>query len=177
MKLALILTNDWELFGDGSGDYFEVQQKPLLEFLDLADAYSAKITLMAEVMQQFAHKEHGFSEIAQAWEQAVLRTISAGSDVQLHIHPQWLDSIRTPESWVLNYDNWVLGKLEPEIIYKLLSDGKNYLENIIRSVKPDYNCNIFRAGAYCIEPSKNVVEILTKLNFKVDTSVTKGMAT
>ena len=32
VKLGLIISNDWELFGDGSGDYFKIQvkdQKPM----------------------------------------------------------------------------------------------------------------------------------------------------
>jgi len=52
MKLALILTNDWELFGDGSGDYFEIQHKPLEELLDTVEDHGAKLTVMAEVGQQ-----------------------------------------------------------------------------------------------------------------------------
>jgi hypothetical protein len=44
MRLGLVLTNDWELYGDGSGDYFEVQERPLRSLLRAAEDYGAKIT-------------------------------------------------------------------------------------------------------------------------------------
>ena len=64
MNLGLIITNDWEVFGDGSGDYFELQHKPLEALLKVVEEYGAKLTVMAEVGQQWAHqtlrnKSHG----------------------------------------------------------------------------------------------------------------------
>ena len=44
MKIGLVLTNDWELFGDGSGDYYELQYKPLEDLLKILKEYEAKIT-------------------------------------------------------------------------------------------------------------------------------------
>lgn len=179
MKLALILTNDWELFGDGSGDFFDVQAKPLIEFLDIAEKYNAKMTLMADVMQQFVFKEQTTEKahlIASEWERLVRETIVQGSDVQLHIHSQWVGAKNIEgNSPQLNMEHWSIASLDEKTISSIISKGKKYLEDTIRVVKPDYNCTAFRAGAYCIEPSSKVIPALKINGFECDTSVTKHL--
>ena len=56
MKIGLVFINDWELFGDGSGDYFKIQHQPLLELLDTVELHGARLTVMAEVAQQWAYR-------------------------------------------------------------------------------------------------------------------------
>ena len=52
MRFRIILTNDWELFGNGRGDYFEIQHNPLKELMEVISVYDAKLTIFAEVAQQ-----------------------------------------------------------------------------------------------------------------------------
>lgn len=180
MKIGLVLTNDWELFGDGSGCMFDLQIAPLSEFLDLSDQYGVKITLMAEVMQQFAFKKYSehnkeFCKIITGWEEAVRETVLSGSDVQLHIHPQWHNAEYIDGKWILDMSKWSIGKIPHTLSDSLIRHGKKYLEDLIRNVKSDYNCIAFRAGAYCIEPSEQIIMSLLDSELKLDTSVTKGM--
>ncbi len=182
MKLALVLTNDWELFGDGSGDYFELQHNPTLDLLKVLKDHNAKITLMAEVAQQFGFhslvKEHKWAnEITNAWESIVKQTVSEGNDVQLHYHPQWINAFYEHSKWFLSDKHWSIAKLESNEISNILSKGKSYLEKVIKEVNKDYKCIAFRAGAYYIEPSSNVIKPLEELGIKCDTSVTKGLYT
>ncbi len=180
MKLGLIFTNDWELFGDGSGDYFEIQGKPLENLIQLSVDYNAKFTVMAEVMQQFAHKElaskHQFAkDISEHWEAVLKKTVKHGNDVQLHIHPQWIGAEYQKAKWQLKMDNWATSSVEPIKLNEIISSGKNYLNELLTPINPKYNCNCFRAGAYCIQPEVNVVKALKNNQFIADTSVTKGM--
>ena len=180
MKIGLAFTNDWELFGDGSGDYFEIQHNPLKDFLDVADTYGAKLTLMAEVMQQFGMKEHidrdfSFQEITLYWENIVRETISRGHDVQLHIHPQWIGANYSGGNWKLDMSKSRIADLDEKTIDRLISDGKNYLEEIIKKDNPNYKCIAFRAGGYYIEPAELVIKALEKNDIFYDTSVTKGI--
>lgn len=179
MKLGLVLTNDWELFGDGSGDYFDVQHNPSLNMLDLLNEYDAKMTLFAEVGQQWGFQsligQHESAEkIVNDWENLIRKYYTSGHDVQLHIHPQWTDGSYINNQWQLNDKNWSIGKLKADEKYSLLKRGKEYLEQVVSQVDNEYKCNIFRAGAYYIEPSSEVISSLDKLGFLADTSVTKG---
>src|SRR5262245_19077263 len=158
MRLGLILTNDWELFGDGSGDYFEIQHRPLEDLLGVFAKYNAKLTVMAEVGQQWAHQRIGDREpwarnVVEAWESILKKTIRNKHEVQLHLHPQWLDAEYKDNKWQVNLDNWAVSSLPSETTGKIFKKGKLYLENILKPVAPSYECIAFRAGAYCIQPS------------------------
>jgi len=180
MKLAIVLTNDWELFGDGSGNYFEIQHKPLENLLEVITAHGAKLTVMAEVAQQWAFKKIAndidyFSRAAFSWEALVKKTIELGSDVQLHLHPQWLNARWQNGKWKLNFDNWATSNLEPELLEDTLINGKKYLEDLLKPINRQYECIAFRAGAYCIQPSKIVIDKLIRTGFVCDSSVQKGL--
>ncbi|ETW93306.1 MAG: hypothetical protein ETSY1_39815 [Candidatus Entotheonella factor] len=180
MKLGLIISNDWELFGDGSGNYFEVQHRPLEALLQTVEDHGAPLTVMAEVAQQWAHQRIAphtpwARDVVAAWEAILQETVARGSDVQLHLHPQWLQARYEQDAWQVDYDQWAIGDLEPTHVEAVLREGKHYLERLLQPVQADYECIAFRAGAYCIEPSHNVIPSLQKLGFLCDSSVTKGL--
>ncbi|MFW6232496.1 MAG: hypothetical protein ACOC4D_00490, partial [Bacteroidota bacterium] len=179
-KIALILTNDWELYGDGSGDYFEVQHKPLENTLELLRKYGANISVMAEVLQQLTFKdfgvEHHFArEASQAWEDIIRSTVRQGSDVQLHLHPQWKDAEFGNGRWKLSMRYWKLSSLSEMNIIALMLKGKNYLESLLKPQDHLYRCTFFRAGNYCLQPSDKVIRAMKAAGLKYDTSVTKGL--
>ena len=141
MKIALVMTNDWELFGDGSGDYFSLQHQPLLNLLEMLKEYNAKITIMAEVCQQFAFNQlandHEFAKnISKSWESILKKVISYKSDVQLHIHPQWLGFKYHNDSFHLNMNNWSLADHSLDTINTLITTGKEYLEFTLQKEFP-----------------------------------------
>jgi hypothetical protein len=180
MKLGLIISNDWELYGDGSGDYFEIQYRPLQALLDRVETYGAKLTVMAEVGQQWAHKkisekESGAREIVDSWESILMDTVKRKNDVQLHLHPQWLNAEYKNKKWNLDFNYWAISRLPEAKIEKVLEEGKQYLDSLLKPINPDYECIAFRAGAYCIEPSQVVIQKLLKSGIICDTSVSKGM--
>ena len=179
-KLGLILTNDWELYGDGSGDYFELQHKPLQELLKTVEGHGAKLTIMAEVGQQWAHQriseqEAWAREIADCWESILKETIQRKHDVQLHLHPQWLNAKYENNKWNVDLSQWAIPSLPDSTIEKVLKDGKQYLDSLLQPVAPNYECIAFRAGDYCLQPSRAVIHGLLQAGILCDSSVTKGM--
>lgn len=180
MRLGLIFSNDWELFGDGSGDYWEIQHRRLRQLLDAAAEFGARITVMAEIGQQWAHRRLGEQEswareIADAWDRTLVDTLQQGSDVQLHLHPQWLGARWSEGKWQLNFEHWALPSLGGRQIVDVLQQGKRYLESLLQPVRPAYRTVLFRAGAFCIEPAEQAITALRAAGFLADTSVTKGL--
>jgi len=180
MKLGLIISNDWELFGDGSGDYFDVQHHPLKALLQTVEDHGAALTVMAEVAQQWAHQRlapHATwaREVVEAWEAILQETVKRRFDVQLHLHPQWLHARYEQHAWQVNFEQWTIADLAPTSIKAVLREGKQYLERLLQPINPDYACIAFRAGAYCIEPSQDVIASLLQVGILCDSSVTKGM--
>lgn len=179
MRLALILTNDWEVFGDGSGDYFEIQDRPMHALLDAVAARGACVTVMADVgyrraVQRLAEHEAWASEIAAAWDATVRKTICRGSDVQCHLHPQWVDARHDGQRWHVNLDKWRTSSLDPDELAAVLTWGKEHLDTLLGPSDADYACAVFRAGAYAIEPSAAVIRALLEAGFQGDSSVVGG---
>jgi hypothetical protein len=180
MKLGLIITNDWEVFGDGSGDYFELQHKRLEALLKVIAEHDAKLTVMAEVGQQWAHQniveqEPWAHEIVVSWESMLKDIVQRQFDVQLHLHPQWLNAKYINNRWQLNLSEWSIGALPPSTLGAILKRAKLYLDNLLQPVCPSYECVAFRAGAYCIEPSQYVIKALLETGIICDSSVIKGL--
>ncbi len=180
MKIALILTNDWELFGDGSGDFFEIQYNPTLELIKLLQNEGATITLMAEVLQQLKHIEFSddipeLKEISTSWELAIKNVIENKCDVQLHLHPQWVDAKYIGGKWQLDMSKSPISALTENDFKDIVKSSKNYLEALIQKYKPDYKCIAFRAGNYLIQPSEIPIKVLKEVGIKSDLSVTKWL--
>jgi len=174
--LDLVFTNDWELYGDGSGDYYQVQHNPTLSLLDFLASNNAGMTFFVEIGQQITFKNSGiekYQNIAADWEKILNQALENPlNDVQMHIHPQWFFAEFDGNYWKLPDDKWSIGKLPTEKAKELISLGKSYIEEVLSP--HNYKCEVFRAGAYYIEPSGHIINILEELGFKADTSVTKG---
>ena len=169
MKLGLVITDDWELFGDGSGDYFRLQHDPALALLDACDQNGAKLTLMAEVAQYWAHQRiPDGKKIVEAWEQILQQAIRRGHDVQLHLHPQW-DGATYDGRWHLDLAKWSLTNLPADKMHELLQRGKQTLETLL-----GHRVTGFRAGNWILKPSNPAMDTLSKLGFRGDTSVVPG---
>ena len=180
----LLLTLDYELYGDGSGDVFKHIIEPTNAILEVGDHYGAKITAFFEVVEYWRLKQEwesgnrmGYdSNPVEAMEKQVLDMISRGHDVQLHIHPQWVDAKWMDGKWIVDFNNWRLGTYSsPTMSLKqLIADGKRTLEEIIRPSFPDYKCIALRAGCFNAQPSQEIVSIMRELGIKFDSSIVPG---
>lgn len=180
MRLGLILSNDWELFGDGSGDFNELQVRRLQQLLDAAEAWGAKLTVMAEIGQQWAHTAWGATEtwardIADAWESSLIDAIGRGHDVQVHLHPQWLGAEHRDGRWRLDLSKIALPSLSAHELRRVLQRCRNDLEALLQPIRPNYRAVLFRAGLFCIEPAAQPLAALLETGYQADTSVTKGL--
>jgi len=179
MKLGFIFTDDWELFGNGSGNIEERQIVPAYRFMDISEKYGAKYTFMAEVCQylSFKKKAKEFPELekgAKQWEKVLQDAIRRGHDVQLHLHPQWQGAIYENGSWKVNLEYWSLPLLSPEHIRGLVREGKKTLETLLKPIDPNYSCTCFRSGAWLMQPSSTILKILHEEGISCDTSVLPG---
>ena len=183
--MNLILTFDYELFGDGTGDVFKHIIKPSNTILELCQEQSIKITIFFEVLEYLKLKEEwesgnsmGYTKNPiEAIEQQLQQAAIDGHDIQLHIHPQWHNAKYVNGKWHINLNNWRLGDFKGEDNYgikELISDCKTALEALIKPVKPDYKCVGLRAGGYNIMPSAEVYSAMLALGLKYDSSVYPG---
>lgn len=184
-----ILTLDYEIFGNGLGDVRTDVIEPAHRILSLCNAHHAKMTIFFEVAEYWAFEKYdthlrrnlGYSPCEEMRKQATDAVVQ-GHDVQLHLHPQWIDAVHDGHAWQLNTSRWRLADLSDDpgdqgrmaSITGLLHKGKSTLEDMIRPVKADYECTCLRAGGFCAEPSRQIIAAMKALGLKGDSSVVKG---
>ena len=187
--MHLLLTFDYELYGDGSGNVFQSMIEPTNNFLSICNKYNVKTTIFFEVaeywklMEEYekGNKMNYDSNPAIAIENQIKKAFSEGHDIQLHIHPQWLTAKHEKNRWIIDENKWRLAevplanKKDPGLnLENIISRGKSTIENILRQVDDKYTCNVFRAGGFNIYPSQNIVEVIKNLGFVADSSVYPG---
>lgn len=181
----LILTFDYELFGNGAGDVFRHMIDPTEKILRLCEQYGIKITIFFEALEYLKLKEEwdkgnamGYSaDPVKAIEEQMQRAVLNGHDIQLHVHPQWINAKYINGSWLVDDTNWSLGTFStPEgiTIKDVLLLGKRAVEAIVNPVLPQYKCKILRAGYYNIIPSAEIFTTMRELGLKADSSVYPG---
>lgn len=181
MKNA-ILSLDYEIFGNGTGDIFQNLIEPMEELFAIAENRGFKYSIFFEAIEflrikrEYASGNHqGYhSDPVKAVEEQIVKLHRAGHDIQLHIHPQWAEAKWRDGAWELQ-NNWSLGQYgSDEELYELVKEGKDYLESLLRSVDPEYKCIAIRAGGYCLQPSHRVSNVMKKLGLFVDSSIVPG---
>ena len=182
-KFKFIITADYEVFGNGSGDVRTCMIEPTNKLLNICDDVGAKVTLFVDVCELWAFQEveesgrwdFDFSPYKLITEQ-LLDAKKRGHDVQLHFHPQWLDyTYLGSGKWNLNHKKWRLPTLKESEIDDLFIRGKKTLEDLILPIHSNYKCNVFRAGGWCIQPEELVLKAMRKYGFNIESSVAPGV--
>ena len=182
---TLVLTLDYELYGNGSGDVFKHIIEPTYKLLDIAKKFHIVYTIFFEVVEYWKLKEEwekgnkmGYvKDPILAIDEQIRSAYQQGHDIQLHLHPQWVDAFYKDDKWVVNNDEWKLGTYQRDGKYSLenlLRLGKETLECILRPIDANYECMAIRAGGYNIQPSKNLVKAMKVNDIYVDTSIYPG---
>jgi len=187
--IPIILTLDYEICGNGSGDVLRDIVQPTARLLDICDKHHAKMTIMFEVGEYLAfekfddqlRKDLHYSPYEEMKRQAT-DVILRGHDVQLHMHPQWLAADYVDRVWQFHNSYWRLADLSDgptsrpgiECISHALGTAKATLEDMLTPVKRDYECTCFRAGSFCAQPSRDIIRAMKTVGLKADSSVVRG---
>lgn len=190
MKISIIFTNDYEVFGNGSGDVFETLISPTNKLLSKLDHYGVKQTIFADIVEYWRFKEaeennyfEGDYQAATLIEKQLQQAVIDGHDVQLHVHPQWLSAEPLGKNnWKVNLNYWRTSKVPKGLgstsdrlsLRGMLYEGKHTLESMLKPVKTDYECLAFRAGGYCIQPEEQVLQAMGEVGLKLESSVCPG---
>ena len=183
--MNILLTFDYELYGDGSGDIFLNMVEPTNKILGTLNENNIKSTIFFEVIEYWKIKEQwdkgnkmGYiKNPIIAIEDQLKQACRDGHDIQLHLHPQWLNSTWGNDGWKVDNSLWRLGEFERiqnYTLFDLISDGKTTLENMFTGISPSYKCHALRAGGYNILPSQNILSVMSRLGFICESSVYPG---
>jgi hypothetical protein len=179
MKVQLVLADDWELRGDGSGNMRAIQFATIRRLCEVYKACGLRASFNVEVLQQLAHRRLGdenreLGSLADEWEDVVRDVYQGGHDVQLHLHPQWTKARYEAGRWSL-LASWSILDYEADRVEDMILEGKEYLEGLLRPLDPSYRCVSFRSGSWCIAPGAHVLKALAQAGIVFDMSIAEGL--
>lgn len=172
MKFHLILTLDYELFGDGSGCLGACVVEPTDRCRAIAEAHDARLTLFVEALEFAALARLDGAPGADKYpevEQQLSRLAASGHALQLHLHPQWLDAHHEAGNWHLDFSKWRVGSLSNSDLARCFDEGQAYLNRFAKQA------TVFRAGGWTIQPEGHVLEQLNERHITVDSTVAPGL--
>lgn len=179
--LNICFTADHELFfGQNLVDEEQVFIQPTYRLMDLLEQYQIPLCLMTDVCSIHRYKALNIeSNYVALMEEQLCNAIQRGHDVQLHLHPHWLNSDYENGSWQFDLDHYRLhdfgfDQTQEYCVQKIIKTGKNYLQTLLSPIDPHYNCIAFRAGGWCLQPEEELLTALRAENILIDTSVYNG---
>jgi hypothetical protein len=182
---SLIITVDYELPAGGRGDVRRHMIDPVNSLQDVCEASGAKLTVMVEIGELWAFERavnQGYKRTlgydpAGAIRAQLIELIRRGHDVQLHLHPQWINALWDGRRWLLDYAHYFLTDLLDPDMATFLRRGREDLERLLQPGSPHYRCVGFRAGNWNTHPAQRYLGALRAAGFESDTSVFKwGLA-
>lgn len=178
-RFNILIEDDWEVMGNGLGNVAHLQYLPSLFLMKLARRLGIKMTFMVDVVQQLVYRNHIHSDYnlklqKNLWDDTVLLMKSYGFDVQLHLHPQWVNAALKDEFFYLG-NNWNFGKYSDSAQQAMIRESINYLEDLIIPVDPDYKVIAYKAGTWGLQPSGDLLRNMEKYGIRIIMGVRKGM--
>jgi hypothetical protein len=176
--LRVVFTLDYEIHGNGDGDPYALMVEPTARMMDLFERYGAKLTIMADVAEilkfrefkdQTGEDEYSYEQIAHQLRDAIRR----GHDVQLHLHSSYFNSQWKAGRWEQDWSEYNFAGLSLERLDQMVRIGKEFLEQLLKPIRPEYECVVFRAANWAVSPSPNVIRALVQNGIRIDTSVFK----
>ncbi|HEX2955526.1 MAG TPA: hypothetical protein VHO70_01770 [Chitinispirillaceae bacterium] len=182
--MDILITIDYELFGNGTGDVKSHMIEPTQKLMSLGERYNVPITFFVEVEEFLAFERYateltgilGYNP-ADLIRNQIIDMIRRGHDVQLHIHPQWKDAHLENGIWVLDRNATSIDALfskEDEAV-QYVKARKNVLEKLFETIDPGRKVSAFRAGAFCAQPGKLLIPALCQNGIKFESSVVNGL--
>lgn len=175
--LKICLTYDYELFmGKNSASAEEILFEPTRKIKEAMDEFGVKGVFFADVCSAIAHRDAGLSEFSDAFDEQLKELTSDGHDVQLHIHTSWLKAKNENGRLVLSPDGYRIHEFgfdetKDNSVQKIIRNGVEYLNSVCKSAREDYNCIAYRAGGFCVQPEKELFDILLNNGVIIDSSV------
>ena len=177
-RLKILLSFDHELSLGGARDYQKNLFTPTYKILDLAHNLDVPITLFTDVLCAKRFKEWDEKGFFKHYVEQIANALSSDHDVQLHIHPHWIDSGFKGGKFIPS-KNYKLSDFRdhqwPNNIPGIVEQGIDFLREICENHKPDYSCVAYRAGGYNLAPETELIlSSLYENGIRIESSVTKG---
>ena len=178
-KFIVLIEDDFEIMGNGEGNVADLQYLPALSLMNIANRYDIKITFMVDVAHKLVLErlsvDHPELDIQNSIvDKTILLMKNMGHDVQLHLHPQWLNSTYKNGHFYLSH-KWNIGLYNQDEQHNLIQDAVKYLTQLLCPQYPEYKVCAFKAGSWGMQPSATLLLELKKVGINIVMGIRKGL--
>jgi hypothetical protein len=181
--LNVCITFDYEIFF--GKNYFNDEQilfEPTNKLLEILNKYNVSATFFADVCSVSRHKELGLELYPERFKNQLIDLSLNKQDIQLHIHPHWYNSKFVDHNWIFDNNSYSINNFPYAkennnllTVEKIIREGKEYLESLLKSINKSYQCIAYRAGGFSIQPEEKLFNTLIGMGIKIDSSVANGL--
>jgi len=179
-----VLTVDYEIFGNGSGDVRRRMVEPTEQMARICEKFGMPLTVFFEVEEFMAFGSEreklidtlGYDPADDLRAQAV-DLVKRGHDLQLHLHPEWVGAFFVDGQWSLRTDKRTVDSLfeTQEEISRYIRERKAVIDGLYEEAGSVRRVKAYRAGAFCAQPGRKLLKALTENGILIDSSLVKGM--
>src|SRR6266404_7278418 len=126
MSIGLVFSLDYEIHGNGGGSPMQLMVEPTWRMMRQFDRFGAKLTIFAEVAEILRFRDHlkasgrdtfHYNDIVEQLRHA----LGSGHDVQLHLHPSYVNAVLTGQRWEQDWSEYDMAQLPASRIRSLLA--------------------------------------------------------
>lgn len=171
----ILLSLDYELFfGQQTGTVEHCLIRPTQELAEAAHRYGAHLSLFVDALylQRLTEEAFHFPQLQrdlEAIQQQLVYLKEKGHDIQLHLHPHWLDSSFNGEQWQLDTSRYKLHDFPITEATAVIGSAKKILTDLIGDT-----VFAFRAGGWCLQPFNHIASALLEHAIWLDSTVFTG---
>lgn len=173
--MQVFISLDYELFfGSRTGSVVNCLLRPTAELAAIAGRHGVFLSLFVDALYLYRLAEEtsrhpSLQQDYDAIRSQLTNLKKAGHDIQLHLHPHWIDSRFDGNGWHLDTRRYKLHDFPPAQIHELVSTGKKLLTDIIGNTVFAY-----RAGGWCLQPFSQISQALLANGIWIDSTVFPG---
>lgn len=175
MNPQILLSLDYELFfGPQTGTVANCLIRPTQELAEAARRHGAHLSLFVDVLylQRLSEDAHRFPRLQRdldTIQQQLVSLKEKGHDIQLHLHPHWLESSFDGEQWRLDTRRYKLHDFPNSQMAAMVGSAKKLLTDLIGDT-----VFAFRAGGWCLQPFTQIAPALRAHDIWLDSTVFSG---
>src|SRR5690606_16462543 len=183
-RRALVLSVDYEVFGNGTGDSRKHITEPAERMARVCEQFGMPLTIFFEVEEYLAfdrERDHllvhlGYDPAREIRDQ-IRELAKRGHDIQLHIHPEWVDCQFANGQWQLRPERSSVDSLfdSVEETTTYIRQRKQVIDDLLASAGSNQRVSAYRAGAFCAQPGRRLLPALEASGIVIESSVEKGM--
>jgi hypothetical protein len=151
---------------------------PSEKLMALSEELGVPITFFTDVLCAIRFRKWEPVEFFEPYCRQIHRMLKTGHDPQLHIHPHWMTSEYRAGKYKPSSDYTLSDfhdKPEPNDIRGIIRQGVEFLNELCRSEKSNYQCVAYRAGGYNLAPqTQTILRSLWDAGIRMDSSLAKG---